>query len=113
MAKRDDAVALRQMLDYGREIVAFSQSRSRIDLESDRLYQLAMVRLIEILGEAASRISQSRQAQLPQIPWREIIDARNYLAHGYDSIDYDVIWQIIQSDLPPLISALEEYLGAQ
>ena len=58
-------------------------------------FNLALVRLLEIVGEAASRTPADERYQYPQIPWGEIVGLRNLLIHGYDSVDFDILWQIM------------------
>ena len=111
MTRHDDAIRLRHMLDHAREAVAMAEGRSRSDLGSNRMLQLALVRLIEIVGEAAARVSESVKDQLPPIPWREIVGMRNRVIHGYDAIDLDVLWDTITVDLSLLIDQLEEIEG--
>ena len=79
----------------------------REDLDADRKLNLALVRLLEIIGEAASRTPADERARDPQIPWAQIVGLRNRLIHGYDSIDFDILWQIVTSDLTALIAVLE------
>jgi uncharacterized protein with HEPN domain len=98
------------MLDHAQEAVVLSQGKSRADLDRDRLLELALVRLLEIVGEAASRVSEEDSARYPEIPWPQIVGLRNRLIHGYDAVDLDILWQIIEHDLPPLITALETIL---
>jgi len=69
------------------------------------------VRLLEIIGEAANRVPQARQSAHPQIPWAQIVGLRYRLIHGYDAVDLDIVWQIIQQDLPALIITLQEILS--
>jgi len=95
------------MLDYSREAVELVRGRSRPDLETDRLLQLALVRLVEVIGEAAARVSPEAQAQYPRVPWARIVGMRNRLIHGYDTIDHDVLWRTLTDDLPALIGELE------
>lgn len=111
MTHHDDTVRLRHMLDSAREAVDLSQGRNRSDLDSDRLYNLAMVRLVEVVGEAGARVSEVLRKSHPQIPWSEIVGVRNRLIHGYDQVDYDILWDILQLDLPPLIQQLEQILA--
>jgi uncharacterized protein with HEPN domain len=99
------------MLDYAREATALTQNKTRADLDSDRLLNLALVRLLEIVGEAAGRVSPAERARYPQIPWAQIVALRNRLIHGYDWVDFDILWQIVHHDLPPLIAALEKILS--
>jgi uncharacterized protein with HEPN domain len=107
MSKHDDMVRLRHMLEHAREAVALIQGKSRPDLESSRLHTLALIRLIEIVGEAASRVSKATQSLHPQIPWPQIIGMRNRLIHGYDVVDIGIVWQTVTEELPPLIAELE------
>ncbi len=107
MSKRDDAVSLTDMLNHAREAVALLEGVDRSHLARDRVKQLALTRLMEILGEAANRVSTTTQRQYANVPWPQIIAMRNRLVHGYDVIDYDLLWDTITNDLPPLIAALE------
>jgi uncharacterized protein with HEPN domain len=111
MSVQREYIRLRHMLDYAQEAVALVQGRTRADLEDDRLLELALVRLLEVVGEAASRVPMEDRALYPDIPWPQIIGLRNRLIHGYDAVDQDVLWQILVQDLPPLITALEEILA--
>ena len=110
MSRRDDSVPMRHMLDYAREAVAIARQRSRAELDSDRILQLALRQIIEIVGEAANRVSKEGQSRYPDIAWRSAIAARNRIAHGYDHIDYDIVWQIISEEFSILITALERAL---
>ena len=107
MTKRSNDIRLRHMLDHAREAVALAEGKTRQALDDDRLLELALVRLLEIVGEAASRIPNEECAKYPEIPWPEIVGLRNRLVHGYDAVDLDILWQIIAYDLPPLITTLE------
>lgn len=82
--------------------------KTRQDLDIDRKMNLALVRLLEVVGEAASRMPADERSQYSQIPWSQIVALRNRLIHGYDSVDFDILWQILKQDLPPLITALEQ-----
>lgn len=110
MSESKDEIRLRHMLDYSREAIALLQSKTRSDLCTDRVLQLALVRLIEIVGEAAGRVSHETQSQHPEIPWPQMISMRNRLIHGYDFVDIDILWQTIHEDLPPLVSELKNIL---
>lgn len=111
MTQRDPEVALRQMLNYAREAQTLSRGKQRTDLDRDRLLELALTRLLEIIGEAAKRVPPHIQTQHPAIPWAQIVGLRNRLIHGYDAVDLDILWQIIRHDLPLLIIALDEILS--
>lgn len=107
MSERSRTVVLRHMLDHAREAVALAAGKSRADLDTERLLNLALARLLEIVGEAAGRVPKELCALHPEVPWPQIIRLRNRLIHGYDSIDFNILWQIISNDLPALIPALE------
>jgi len=96
------------MLDHAREAVKMIDGKKREDLGVERMLELSLVRLIEIIGEAAARVSLESRTRYPSIPWREAIGMRNRLIHGYDSVDLDVLWDTVELDLPPLISELEK-----
>jgi uncharacterized protein with HEPN domain len=99
------------MLDHAMEAVQMAQGRDRTDLNSDRKLNLALVRLLEIIGEAAAKVSDTTRDRIPDVPWHEIVSLRNRLIHGYDQVDFDILWQIIQYDLPRLIAQLERILS--
>ncbi len=75
---------------------------------SDRVLSLALVRLLEIVGEAARRVSDETREAHPEVPWSQIVGLRNRLIHGYDSVDLEILWRILSDDLPRLIEALED-----
>lgn len=112
MPHHEDDVRLRHMLDYAREAVGFSQGRDRADLDSDRLFNLAMTRLVEVIGESAAQLSEATYQAHPDIPWPQIVALRNRLIHGYDQINFDILWDIIELNFPPLIQKLER-IGSQ
>lgn len=111
MTHRDPQIAMRQVLDYARETQTLCADKTQADLNTDRLLELALTRLLEIIGEAANRVPLEIQSQHPGIPWAQIVGLRNRLIHGYDAVDLDILWQIIRYDLPPLITTLETIFG--
>jgi len=98
------------MLDHSKEALSLAEGKSRASLDTDRVLSLALVRLLEIIGEAAARIPQDEHEMYPSIPWVQIIGLRNRLIHGYDSVDHDILWSILTRDVPQLISGLEDIL---
>ena len=104
---RDDRVSLIDMLIYARKAVDSFGEMSRADLEGDWIKELALARAVEVIGEAANRVSPTTRERHPEIPWRQIIGARNLLAHAYDAVDLDTLCDIVQNHLPPLIRQLE------
>ena len=101
---------LKHMLDAALEAIVFAQGMDRAALGNNRLVILAVVKDIEIIGEAASKVSEARRNQYSQIPWRAIIDMRNHLIHGYFDVDVDQVWSTLVQDLPPLIAELQKIL---
>ncbi len=84
--------------------------KSRQSLDDDRMLVLALVKSIEIIGEAASKLSVSTREEIPTLPWAEIIGMRNRLIHAYFDVDLDRLWDTVNYDLPPLIALLESHL---
>jgi uncharacterized protein with HEPN domain len=111
MKPPEDQVRLLHMFDSATEAVQMAKGKSRQDLDHDRQLNLSLVRLLEVVGEAAGRVSAETQAQHPAIDWPDIISLRNRLIHGYDSIDFNILWDVIQDDLPKLIADLRGILG--
>lgn len=110
MSRHEDTVSLRQMLDHIEEAAALARERTRDDIETDRVFFLALLKLVEIVGEAATRVSLATQAEHPELPWREVIGTRNRLIHGYDAVDYDILWEIVATDFPPLAEQIRTLL---
>ncbi len=108
MTRHDDTTRLNHMLDYSREAVEMAAGKQREHLDTDRQFSLAITRLVEIIGEAAARVTAEEQQRHPSIPWAEIVGLRNRLIHGYDAVDHDILWEIIRQDLPNLIGALQD-----
>ncbi|MGK7883338.1 MAG: DUF86 domain-containing protein [Crocosphaera sp.] len=108
MSKIDDLSRLKHIRDAAKEALSFVKNRAREDLDNDRMLSLALVRLIEIIGEAANNISKSNQAKYSKIPWRQMIGMRNRIIHAYFDIDLEIVWQVITEDLPPLLVEVEQ-----
>lgn len=105
--RNDDVIRLRHMADAAREAIGFAEDRTRADLDVDRKLVLALVKAIEIIGEAAYQVSQTARSELPGIPWEDIVGMRHRLVHAYFDINLDILWQTVQEDLPPLVAELE------
>lgn len=109
----EDLIRMRHMLDSAREATGLIENQERGNLDTDRLLSLALVRLLEIVGEAASRITSPTRLQYPNIPWAQIVSMRNRLIHGYDAVDLDILWKILSVDLPALITELDRIEKSQ
>jgi uncharacterized protein with HEPN domain len=100
------------MLDAVEEAISFSVNQSRDSLVKNRMLVLALIKDVEIVGEAASRISNDAQDATPEIPWANIIGMRNRLIHAYFEINLDILWQTVTKDLPELAAKLKSVLDA-
>lgn len=110
MHEAEDLVRIRHMLDAAGKAVEFTADCRREDLDEDEKLALSIVRLLEIVGEAANNISDDFQEKYYHIPWRQIGATRNRLIHGYFDVDLDVVWEIVHVDLPNLVSQLKKIL---
>ena len=111
MRPPEEDVLLRDMLDHARRAVDAVAERDRSDLDSDLILAAALERFIEVIGEAASKVSPSTRANSPEIPWKEIVGMRNRLVHGYAAVDHDIVWNVVSADLREMIDALERILA--
>lgn len=103
MKRPEDETLLRDMVDHARRAIAAVAGKERGDLDVDDVLAAALERFIEVVGEAASKISPAARESLPGVPWFEIIGMRNRLIHGYASVDHDIVWTVVTSDLPSLV----------
>ncbi len=108
---KDDNYRIRHILDAARECVGFAEGRCREDLDADRKLNLSLVRLLEIVGEAARGTSPEFRQAHPDLPWKKMVGMRDRLIHGYYDVSLDVVWETITEDLPPLIDRLEEIVS--
>lgn len=98
------------MLEAATKAVTLSMGKSRADLDSDEVYQLAMLHLIQIVGEAATKISAVLRQQHPEIPWHNITGTRHRIVHDYAAVDLDVVWDVLKIYLPELIPQLSAFV---
>ena len=110
--RHDDVVRVRHMLDAAREAVALARGKSRADIDNDRAVALALVKCIEIVGEAAAHVRREYRDAHLEVPWAQIAGMRNRLVHGYFDIDFDRVWDTVTEDLPPLMVELESIIEA-
>jgi uncharacterized protein with HEPN domain len=106
----EDRIRVRHMLDAIESALKFIDGRSRQDLDSDLLLVFALVRAIEVVGEAASKVSEDGRSNLPEVAWGKIIGMRNRLVHAYFDVDADILWNTVTTALPPLQLQLQGYL---
>ena len=107
-----DEIRLKHMLDAAKAASEFAAGRKREDLANDRQFVFALVRAVEVIGEAASNVSDEFRARYAQLPWRDIVGMRNRLIHAYFDINLDILWSTVQQDIPSLITAIQAILDA-
>ena len=106
-----DRQSLQDMLSAARKVIAYAEGTTRETLPAVPMRLDAVLYEIVVMGEAARRLSQEIRDIHPQVPWRDIIGMRSVVAHGYDQIDDDELWQVIERSLPELIQKIEPILG--
>lgn len=102
----EDRVRVAHMVDAADALASFIRGRARVDLETDRQLLFAVVRAIEVIGEAGSKMSPEGRQAAPDIPWAAITGMRNRLIHGYFDVDTDIVWNTASSEIPALVPAL-------
>ncbi|MBI5154210.1 DUF86 domain-containing protein [Candidatus Poribacteria bacterium] len=111
LSEDKDALAiLEDMLDYAREVSRFSGGKGLSELVQDKMYQFAVLRGLEIVGEGARRIPERIRARFPEVPWVLVAGLRNVLAHEYSKIQLDRVEEVLRNDLPALIESLERMI---
>jgi uncharacterized protein with HEPN domain len=100
------------MLDAAVDAANLAAGRDRSDLDVDRGLTLALVKCVEIVGEAAQHVSFEAREQAEAIPWPSVINMRHRRVHAYYDINLDILWQTVVQELPSLIASLRELLRA-
>lgn len=107
-----DRVRLLHAIDAVNAAIRFAESRTRADLDQDEMLLFALVRAIEIVGEALSKVTAETRAELPDLPWAAIVGMRNRIVHAYFDVDRDILWTTITEAMTPLASRLRQALQA-
>jgi uncharacterized protein with HEPN domain len=102
-----DEIRIRHMVEAGEKAVGFAAERSRTDLDSDEMLRFALVKLVEIVGEAAKHVSDETRSRYPAVAW-EASRMRDRLVHHYFDINLDILWSTVTEDLPALLEALQD-----
>ena len=111
MSRHDIGVTLRQMRDYAEKARAMTTGRQLQDLQRDDTLRLALERALEVIGEAALRLPDDFTNRYPHIPWRQIFGMRHVLAHGYDVVRDEVLWDTATVNVPELLKQIDAMLG--
>jgi uncharacterized protein with HEPN domain len=111
--RKEDLNRLRHMVEAGQKAISFAEGRNRRDLDDDPLLAFGLMKAIEIIGEAASKISRASKDNLKEIPWAKIVGMRNRLIHAYVDVSLDILWQTVTANIPPLIQTLETIIASE
>lgn len=107
----DDRIRFQHMLDAAEDALCFASGLTRADLDTNRMATFAIVRAVEVIGEAAGTVSDETKRSYADLPWGSMIGMRHRLIHAYFDVDLDRVWDTITEDLPPLIARLREILA--
>ncbi len=101
-----DVAYLRHMLDFAGQVAVFVAGVDKQTWQHNKQLQLAVAHLVQMIGEAARKVSEPGREVCPGVPWREIVGMRNRIVHEYMDVDFDVVWRVAVDDLPALSTAL-------
>lgn len=110
MTRRDDRVPIRHALEAAQRAISTTREWQRSDLDLEELPTLGLIRLLEVIGEAANAVSPEMQQAHPEVPWRKMAGLRNRLIHGYFNVNLDIVWDTLRQDLPRLVEQLSRLL---
>lgn len=108
--KLDDKIRIQHMIDAAEEALSFVSDKSENEFNRNRMLVLSIIKEIEIIGEAASKISEETRLKYNNIPWQDIVGMRNRLIHGYFDVNIKLVWNTIKNDLPSLLKSLKEII---
>jgi uncharacterized protein with HEPN domain len=105
--RAEDLIRVRHMIEAAESAMRFVTGRSRSDLDGDEMLRFALTRAIEILGEAASKVSMEGRAAIPEVPWADVVGMRNRLIHAYFDVNLDILWRTVDEAIPDLLARLK------
>jgi uncharacterized protein with HEPN domain len=108
--QKDDSIYVGHMLDTARKVLARVRGKGRSDFDASEDLRVTVAHFIQVIGEAASRVSLPTRERHPEIPWNAVIGMRHRIVHDYMSVDEDVVWEVATRDLEPLAEALSRLL---
>lgn len=112
MTQRDDRVYVGHMLDTANKAIGFVQGVTRENFDHNELLPLSLTHLLQVIGEAARRISPDFRARHSQVDWRAIVGMRSKVVHDYLNVDEDIVWDTVLNELPSLVNELERILNS-
>lgn len=107
-----DQHRIQHMLEAARQAISFIEGRQRTHLDTDVQLRLALLRALEVIGEAANKVSPETRSAHPEVPWTKIVGIRNRLIHVYFDVDLNIVWKTTAESLPELVPMLRGILGA-
>ena len=110
MSQKNDRVYIGHMIDTANKAIDFVAELSREDFDNDEQLRLALTHLLQVIGEAARRVSPNFRDAYPEIPWKAIVGMRSKVVHDYLNVDEDVVWDTVKNDLAHLVRDLEQIL---
>ena len=113
MSAHDADLTLRQIVEVCDKAVELRNSMTWEEFRGDWRKQMLAERLVEVLGEAVKRLPEDLRQRHPQLPWDKIAGTRDYIAHGYDSVDYDVIWGVLDVETGKLKASVLAILATE
>lgn len=113
MKKPDDTIYLRHILDAIAEIEEYTTDVNEIGFMKQGMVQSAVIHQIQIIGEAARRLSPETRSSYSDIPWQDIVGMRHKLVHDYFGVDLKAVWETITNDLPPFKKVIQQILDEQ
>ncbi|HEY3760860.1 MAG TPA: HepT-like ribonuclease domain-containing protein [Verrucomicrobiae bacterium] len=113
MSARDADVTLRQIVEVCDKAIELRNTTTWEEFHNDWRKQMLGERLVEVLGEAVKRLPDDLRQRHPQLPWQKIASTRNYIAHGYDSVDYEVIWGVLDVEASKLKASVLTILAKE
>jgi len=110
MSQKDNQVYVQHMIDTANKALSFVEGVSREDFDNNELLRLSLTHLLQIIGEAARRVSPDFRENYPTIPWQAVVGMRSKVVQDYLNVDEDIVWNTVKNDLPLLVKELEKIL---
>ena len=108
--RANDRWRFEHIADAANAALGFIKGRNRAELDANQMLVYALVRALEIVGEAANNVNPAARAEFPDLPWSLMIGMRNRLVHAYFDVDLDTLWDTVTQDIPPLATRIAEIL---